>query len=71
MALPTLPSSPGAVGGGGTNDDDTVALFTKNWFFGASSHTVHFDEAGVMEIKLARKTNTDPAKRAWMILAPS
>jgi 4-hydroxy-2-oxoheptanedioate aldolase len=49
----------------------TVALFTKNWFFGASSHTVHFDEAGVMEIKLARKTNTDPAKRAWMILAPS
>ena len=45
----------------------TVQQFNKVWFFGASSHVVNFAEVGAIEIKLVRKTNTDPEKREWMI----
>eukprot|EP01045_Picozoa_sp_COSAG04_P027781 COSAG04_NODE_4140_length_2274_cov_2.235862_2_plen_460_part_00 len=44
----------------------TVVAFHKNRGWGASSHEIVFDADGARRtVKLARKTNTDPEKKAW------
>lgn len=46
----------------------TVVGFNKTYLQGASSHDIEFDANGEkVTLKLARKSNTDPAKKQWLI----
>ncbi len=46
----------------------TVVSFNKTYLQGASTHDVEFDANGQkVTLKLARKSNTDPEKKQWLI----
>ena len=48
-----------------------VSSFTKKSWVSTSSHTIHYEGTTAADdevIKLARKTNTDPDNRPWLIL---
>ncbi len=46
----------------------TVVGFNKTYLQGASTHDIEFDSNGQkVTLKLARKSNTDPEKKQWLI----
>lgn len=46
----------------------TVVGFNKTYLQGASTHDIEFDSDGrKITLKLARKSNTDPEKKQWLI----
>ena len=54
----------------GCSGPAVVVSFQKQSWVGASSHTIRFEGTNAPEdeaVKLARKTNTDPEKRPWLI----
>ena len=50
---------------GGVGRCEVVAFHPATW--GASTHSLRLEDGRVEKLKLARKTNTDPEKLAWLI----
>ena len=55
--------------GGLHNSNVMMEVSANQGYTGHQIHVVNFAQAGNLEMKLARKTNTDLEKRPWMIYA--